>query len=72
MTLPFAEYFEIRELSVAIIGRLSTRNPAYINPTLRSLLLQVLHASPIDNSPLEEETLRMLGLRMLSDMIIQS
>ena len=61
LALPFAESFEIRELAVSLIGRLSIRNPAYINPTLRSLLIQILHSAPIADSPLEEETLRILG-----------
>lgn len=35
------EVFEIRELAICIIGRLSNRNPAYIMPTLRKTLIQV-------------------------------
>jgi len=36
------ERFEIRELTMCIIGRLSILNPAYTMPTLRKTLLQLL------------------------------
>lgn len=36
------ELFEIRELSLCIIGRLSGLNPAYVMPNLRKVLLQLL------------------------------
>lgn len=36
------ERFEIRELTMCIIGRLSILNPAYIMPTLRKTLMQLL------------------------------
>merc|ERR1719341_2396332 len=36
------EQFEIRELAVCIIGRLSILNPAYIMPSLRVTLIQLL------------------------------
>ena len=36
------EVFEIRELAVCIIGRLADLNPAYIMPSLRCSLLQML------------------------------
>ena len=35
------EEFEIRELAVCTIGRLSNLNPAFIMPSLRKLLIQV-------------------------------
>lgn len=35
------EVFEIRELTLCIIGRLSSLNPAYIMPPLRKVLIQV-------------------------------
>ena len=35
------EEFEIRELAVCTIGRLSNLNPAFITPLLRKLLIQV-------------------------------
>ena len=36
------ERFEIRELTMCIIGRLSILNPAYIMPSLRKTLMQLL------------------------------
>ncbi|QQP56712.1 Serine/threonine-protein kinase TOR, partial [Caligus rogercresseyi] len=36
------EQFEIRELAICIIGRLSSLNPAYIMPSLRKTLIQLL------------------------------
>merc|ERR1719186_894358 len=36
------EVFEIRELSICIIARLSILNPAYIMPSLRKTLIQLL------------------------------
>ncbi|KAI1373105.1 FAT-domain-containing protein [Hypoxylon crocopeplum] len=44
-TLFFAlndEVFEIREVSISIIGRLSRYNPAYVVPSLRKTLIQML------------------------------
>ena len=35
------EVFEIRELGICTIGRLSRLNPAYVMPSLRKLLIQV-------------------------------
>ncbi|RWS10462.1 hypothetical protein B4U79_12736 [Dinothrombium tinctorium] len=36
------EVFEIRELALCTIGRLSSLNPAYVMPSLRKILLQLL------------------------------
>ncbi|XP_025831250.1 serine/threonine-protein kinase Tor [Agrilus planipennis] len=36
------EEFEIREVAMCIIGRLSTMNPAYVMPSLRKMLLQFI------------------------------
>jgi hypothetical protein len=36
------EMFEIREKAIAIFGRLSVRNPAYIMPSMRKILIQLL------------------------------
>ncbi len=44
-TLFFAlndEYFPIREVAVQIIGRLARHNPAYVIPSLRKTLIQML------------------------------
>ena len=35
------EVFEIREMSICMIGRLSSKNPAYVMPSLRKTLIQV-------------------------------
>ncbi len=35
------EVFEIRELAICTIGRLSSKNPAYVMPSLRKTLIQV-------------------------------
>ena len=35
------EVFEIRELAICTIGRLSSMNPAYVMPSLRKTLIQV-------------------------------
>lgn len=35
------EVFEIRELAMCTIGRLSSMNPAYVMPSLRKVLIQV-------------------------------
>lgn len=45
------EVFEIREISLCIIGRLSTINPAYVLPGLRKLLIQV--GKYLINTPLK-------------------
>jgi serine/threonine-protein kinase mTOR len=36
------EIFDIRELVIRIIGRLSIRNPAFVMPSLRKTLVQLL------------------------------
>lgn len=36
------EVFDIRELAITIIGRLTIRNPAYVMPALRKTLIQLL------------------------------
>ena len=35
------EVFEIREIAICMIGRLSSKNPAYVMPSLRKTLIQV-------------------------------
>ena len=35
------EVFEIREMAICMIGRLSSKNPAYVMPSLRKTLIQV-------------------------------
>ena len=36
------QVFRIRELAMCIIGRLSNLNPAFVMPTLRKVLIQIL------------------------------
>jgi FKBP12-rapamycin complex-associated protein len=36
------EIFQIREVGISVIGRLSTKNPAFILPSLRKTLIQIL------------------------------
>lgn len=56
------EVFEIREVTIAIIGRLSTRNPAYVLPSLRKSLLQLLTELQFStDSRNKEESAHMLG-----------
>ena len=35
------EVYEIREIAICMIGRLSSKNPAYVMPSLRKTLIQV-------------------------------
>lgn len=35
------EVFEVREMAMCILGRLSNLNPAYVLPILRKVLIQV-------------------------------
>ena len=56
------EQFEIRELAICIIGRLSILNPAYIMPSLRVTLIQLL--IQLEHSGLgrnKEQASRLLG-----------
>jgi FKBP12-rapamycin complex-associated protein len=36
------EVFVVRELAITIIGRLTVHNPAYVMPSLRKTLIQLL------------------------------
>lgn len=56
------EVFEIREIAICIIGRLSSRNPAYVMPSLRKTLIQIL--TELEHSGMgrnKEQGARMLG-----------
>lgn len=56
------EQFEIRELAICIIGRLSILNPAYIMPNLRVTLSQ--HLNQLEHSGMgrnKEQAARLLG-----------
>ncbi|XP_064642053.1 serine/threonine-protein kinase mTOR-like isoform X1 [Lineus longissimus] len=56
------EVFEIRELAMCTIGRLSNMNPAYVMPSLRKTLIQIL--TELENSGMgrnKEQAAKMLG-----------
>ncbi|KAJ3103710.1 phosphatidylinositol kinase- protein kinase tor1 [Phlyctochytrium bullatum] len=56
------EVFVIRELAVTIIGRLSVRNPAYVMPSLRKTLIQLLTELQYSAVSLQkEESSKLLG-----------
>jgi len=42
------EMFEIRELAICTIGRLSSMNPAYSMPSLRKTIVQVSLVSKLE------------------------
>ncbi|XP_015906953.1 serine/threonine-protein kinase mTOR [Parasteatoda tepidariorum] len=56
------EMFEIRELALCTVGRLSAANPAYIMPSLRKVLIQIL--TELEHSGIgrnKEQSAKMLG-----------
>lgn len=56
------EVFTIRELSIGIIGRLTEHNPAYVMPSLRKTLIQLLTELEYSNvSRNKEESAQLLG-----------
>ena len=64
------EQFEIRELTMCIIGRLSILNPAYIMPSLRNTLLQLLTGRTINDVFFPTHTLSCTYLHYLVDIFI--
>ncbi|TIB14647.1 hypothetical protein E3P89_00930 [Wallemia ichthyophaga] len=57
------EVFAVREVAIKIIGRLSCHNPAYVMPSLRKALIQLL--TELEYSTVrrnKEESARLLGL----------
>ena len=54
------EFFEIRELAIITIGRLSAMNPAYVMPSLRKTLVQLLTELENGMSRNKEQSARML------------
>lgn len=62
------EVFEIRELSIFIVGRLSEQNPAYIKPRLRTLMIELL--DNLENS--DSRFYKDQSTRMLSHLIATS
>lgn len=65
-TLFFAlndEHFPIREVAISIIGRLSRFNPAYVVPSLRKTLIQMLTELEFSDVPRnKEESAKLLSL----------
>lgn len=56
------EVFEIRELAVCLIGRLSSLNPGFILPSLRKILLNYLNELKYSGMPKnKEQAAKMLG-----------
>ena len=49
------EVFAIREAAMSIIGRLTSVNPAYVFPSLRKVLIQLLTEVEYSNSPTNKE-----------------
>lgn len=62
------EVFEIRELAVRIIGRLSTLNPAYVMPNLRKTLVQLLTELEYSGMSRNKEQ----SARMLDHLIVNT
>lgn len=62
------ELFEIREIAIFIIGRLSEQNPAYIKSRLRTLLIELLNN--LDNS--DSRFYKDQSTKMLSHIIATS
>lgn len=62
------EVFEIRELAVRIIGRLSTLNPAYVMPNLRKTLVQLL--TELEHSGMSRN--KEQSARMLDHLIVNT
>ncbi|KAL3272654.1 hypothetical protein HHI36_014119 [Cryptolaemus montrouzieri] len=62
------EVFEIREVALFIIGRLSTKNPAYIMPSLRKVLVQLL--TELEHSGMGRN--KEQGAKMLDRLIVSS
>ena len=67
------EYFPIREVAVRLIGRLTRENPAYIVPSLRKTLIQMLTELEFSDVPRnKEESAKLLSLLVQNaQMLIQ-
>ncbi|KAF2235412.1 phosphatidylinositol 3-kinase tor2 [Viridothelium virens] len=62
------EVFGIREAAMAIIGRLTEQNPAYVFPSLRKVLIQLLTEMEYSNNPRNKEE----SARLISDLVSAS
>ncbi|OZJ02458.1 hypothetical protein BZG36_04099 [Bifiguratus adelaidae] len=67
------EVFAIRELAIIVIGRLAASNPAYVMPSLRKTLIELLTELEYSNSNRNiEESARLLSLLLsASDSLIR-
>ncbi|EOD48942.1 putative phosphatidylinositol 3-kinase tor2 protein [Neofusicoccum parvum UCRNP2] len=59
------EVFEIREAAISIIGRLTSVNPAYVFPSLRKVLVQLLTEIEYSNSARDKEQ----SARLISNLV---
>jgi FKBP12-rapamycin complex-associated protein len=59
------EVFSIREAAMSIIGRLTKVNPAYVFPSLRKVLIQLLTEIKYSNSPRNKEQ----SARLISNLV---
>ncbi len=56
------QVFRIRELAMCIIGRLSNLNPAFVMPTLRKVLIQILTELEYSGiGRMKEQSAKLLG-----------
>ncbi|KAJ3067743.1 phosphatidylinositol kinase- protein kinase tor1 [Podochytrium sp. JEL0797] len=62
------ESFAVRELAIAIIGRLTLHNPAYVMPPLRKILIRLLTELQFSNISLQKEECA----KLLCDLILAS
>ena len=62
------ETFAIREAAITIIGRLTLHNPAYVIPSLRKTLIQLLTELEYSNVPRNKEE----SARLLSHLVAAS
>lgn len=62
------EVFDIREVALCTIGRLSTMNPAYVMPSLRKTLVQLLTELEHSGSGRNKEQ----GARMLDHLVVNA
>lgn len=62
------EVFEIREAALCIIGRLSTMNPAYVMPSLRKTLVQLLTELEHSGTGRNKEQ----GAKMLDHLVVNA
>jgi serine/threonine-protein kinase mTOR len=60
----YDEIHEIREIATRMLGRLAKRNPGYIHPNIRTLLLEFIAASSTDTDDIhkKESSAKLLGL----------